>query len=59
MAGIALYVVIASLLMLAVGAVSGGALARSGRLATEHPRAPRMRSGFDEGNDERPYSTAG
>ena len=45
--------------VVAVGAVTGGALARSGRLAAEHQRAPRMRSAFDEGNDERPYSTAG
>ena len=59
MAGIAAYVVIASLLMVAVGVITGGAMARAGRLATEHPRAPRMRSAFDEGNDERPGSTAG
>ena len=59
MAGIAVYVVIASLLMVAVGVITGGAMARSGRLAAEHPRAPRMRSAFDEGNDERPGSTAG
>lgn len=59
MAGIVGYALFAFVLMLAVGAIIGGAMARSGRRASEYRRDLRMRSAFDEGNDVRPSSAPG
>ena len=56
MVGIAAYVALAFVVMLAVCAITGGALARAGRGGAELRRDLRMHSALDEGNDGRPCS---
>jgi hypothetical protein len=62
MAQILGYVLVAFALMLAVGAVTGGAWVRAdraGRGPCELRRDLRMHSAFDEGNDARPAPGSG